>query len=109
MATRCVIALSVLLALHEALLPGMLLPAALVSLALVILGLLYAHMAVNAEDATGYLALTIAVGAVAGMDVLGNIPAIGGHLDSIIDPISVVLYSGVVTVLVKRAASRITG
>ena len=109
MASRIVIILSVLLALHEGLVAGMLLSSTLVSLALVILGLLYAHISVDAEDATGYLAVTIAVGAAAGMDVLGNIPAIGGHLDAILDPVSTVLYAGVVTILVKRAATRIGG
>ena len=109
MASRIVVLLAVILALHEGLVPGLLLPATIVGLVLVILGLLHAHLSVDAEDATGYLAVTIAVGAAAGMDVLGNIPAIGGHLDAILDPVSTVLYSGVVAILVKRTAARIKG
>lgn len=109
MASRIVVGLAVLLALHEGLVAGLLLDGTVVGLLLVILGLLHAHLSVDAEDATGYLAVTIAVGAASGMDVLGNIPAIGGHLDAIIDPVSTVLYAGVVTILVKRAAARIKG
>ena len=109
MASRIVVILAVILALHEGLVVNLLLPTAIVSLLLVILGLLHAHLTVDAEDATGFLAVTIAVGAAAGMDVLGNIPAIGGHLDAILDPVTIMLYSGVVTILVKRAVNRIRG
>ncbi len=109
MATRLVVIISVILAVIEGLFPGALISSALTMMALAILGLLYAHMAVDAEDATGYLAVTIAVGAASGMDVLSNIPAIGGALDAIMDPVSTVLYAGVATILVKRVAARIGG
>jgi hypothetical protein len=107
MASRIVVALAVVLSIIQGLAPDAMISSALVMMALVILGLLHAHMSVDAEDATGYLAVTIAVGAAAGMDVLGNVPAIGGSLDAILDPISTVLYSGVVTILLKRAKARI--
>ncbi len=107
MASRIVIGLAVLLALHEGLVSGMVLDGTVVGLLLVILGLLHAHLSVDAEDATGYLAVTIAVGAAAGMDVLSGIPAVGASLDAIIDPISTVLYAGVVTILLKRVKARI--
>ena len=71
-------------------------------LALVILGLAYAAVAIDAEDATAYLVITLAVGAAAGADVLGHIPQIGVPLDAIVDQVSVALYAGVITVLVIR-------
>lgn len=109
MASRIVIIVSVILALLEGLFPGALISSALTMMAMAILGLLYAHISIDAEDATGYLAVTIAVGAAAGMDVLGNIPAIGASLDAILDPVSTLLYAGVATILVKRVAARIGG
>lgn len=107
MASRIVVGLAVLLALHEGLIAGMVLDGMVVGLLLVILGLLHAHLSVDAEDATGYLAVTIAVGAAAGMNVLSSIPAVGATLDAILDPVSTVLYAGVVTILVKRTKARI--
>ena len=49
------------------------LPAGIVALALVVLGLVYGGLAIDAEDATAYLVLTLAVGATAGADVLSHI------------------------------------
>ena len=78
-------------------------PAGIVALALVVLGLVYGGLAIDAEDATAYLVLTLAVGATAGADVLSHIQVIGGSLDAIVDQVSTSLYAGVVTVLAKRA------
>ncbi len=107
MATRIIVGLSLLLAVVETLAPGALLSSMIVMMALAILGLLYGHLAIDADDATGYLAVTIAVGAASGMDVLGNIPAVGSYLDGIMDMVAVVLYAGVATILVKRVKARI--
>ena len=76
-------------------------------LILVILGLVYGAMAVDAEDATAYLVVTLAVGGAAGMSVLSNIPAVGDSLDAILDQVSVALFSGAVTILCKRAINRV--
>ena len=76
-------------------------------LILVILGLVYGAMAVDAEDATAYLVVTLAVGGAAGMSVLSNIPAVGDHLDAILDQVSLALFSGAVTILCKRAINRV--
>ena len=43
-------------------------------------------MAVDAEDATAYLVVTLAVGGAAGTGVLGNIPAVGDALNAILGP-----------------------
>ena len=83
-------------------------PAGIVPLALVVLGLVYG-LAIDAEDATAYLVLTLAVGATAGADVLSHIPVIGGPLDAIVDQVSTFLYAGVVTVLAKRALNLVKG
>ena len=61
------------------------------------------------EDATDYLVVTIAVGATAGANVLGNIPAIGGHLDAIVDPIGMALQASVFSILVSRILNRLKG
>ena len=78
MATRIIVGLAALASVIEGVMPGAV-PQNLLPLALVILGLIYGAMSVDAEDATGFLAVTIAVGAAAGADALNNIPAIGSH------------------------------
>jgi hypothetical protein len=108
MAGRTVVILVAILAIVQGLLPDAI-PGGLVPLALVILGLLYAIVAIDAEDATAYLVVAIAVGAAAGADVLSNIPGIGTHLDAIVDPISTALYAGVITILVKAIINHLKG
>ena len=108
MASRNIIVLVIILAIVQALAPDAI-PGGLVPLALVILGLLYAIVAVDAEDATAYLVVAIAVGAAAGADVLSNIPAVGESLDAIVDPIATALYAGVIAILVERGVNRIKG
>ena len=108
MASRNIIVLVIILAIVQALAPDAI-PGGLVPLALVILGLLYAIVAVDAEDATAYLVVAIAVGAAAGADVLSNIPGIGESLDAIVDPISTALYAGVITILVQKIINHFTG
>ena len=76
-------------------------------LILVILGLVYGAMAVDAEDATAYLVVTLAVGGAAGTGVLNNIPAVGDPLNAILGNVSVALFSGAVTILCKRAINRV--
>ena len=84
-------------------------PTGIVALALVVLGLVYGELAIDAEDATAYLVLTLAVGATGGADVLSHIQVIGGSLDAIVDQVSTSLYAGVVTVLAKRALKLVKG
>ena len=74
---------------------------------LVILGLLYGGLAVDAEDATAYLVVTLAVGGAAGSVVLSNIPAVGDALNAILGGVSVALFSGAVTILCMRAINRV--
>ena len=108
MVLRIVVALVVLVAIVQGLAAD-LVPGGILPLALVVLGLVYAAMAIDAEDATAYLVVTLAVGAASGADVLNNIHAIGGHLDAIVDQVSTALYAGVSTVLVKRTLNRLKG
>ena len=108
MSNRIVVGLIVLAAVIEGLAPD-LVPKNLLPLALVVLGLVYAGMAIDAEDATAYLVVVLAVGAAAQADVLGEIHVIGSSLDGIVDAISVALYSGVITVLVMRTLNRLKG
>ena len=78
-------------------------------LLLVVLGLIYAGVAIDAEDATAFLVVVVAVGLAADANVLSNIHAVGEYLDAILDPVTVALYSGVVTVLVLRTYNRLKG
>ena len=77
--------------------------------ALVVLGIAHAVVSVDAEDATGFLALAIAAGAAAGADALGGIPAIGGYLDGIADHLVTALYAGALTVLGTQVVNRLKG
>ncbi len=108
MAVRIIVGLIVILAIIQGLAADAI-PENIVSIALVILGLVYGWMAVDAEDATAYLVVALAVGAAAGVDVLSHIQVIGEHLDAIVDPITIALYAGVITVFAKRVINRLTG
>ena len=108
MVSRIIVGLVILLAIVQGLLPDAI-PGGLVPLALVILGLLYAIVAVDAEDATAYLVVALAVGAAAGSDVLSNIQGIGAHLDAIVDPIVTALYASVIAVFAMRTLNRLKG
>ena len=106
MATRIIVGLTVIVAIVQGLMPD-LVPQNILPLAIVILGLVYGVMCLDAEDATAYLALAIAVGGAASMDVLGNIHVIGGYLDAILDQVSMALFAGVVAVLAIRTWNRV--
>ena len=105
MATRILVALITLVAVVEGVAAGAI--GGYLPLILVILGLVYGAMGVDAEDATAYLVVTLAVGGAAGMSVLAHIPAIGESLDAILDQVSLALFSGAVTILCKRAINRV--
>ena len=106
MVVRIIVGLIVVLAIIQGLAAGAI-PENIVLIALVILGLVYGGMALDAEDATSFLVVAIAVGAAAGADVLSNIPAAGEKLDAIVDPITIALYAGVITVFAKRVYNRV--
>ena len=106
MAARIIVGLAVIAAIVQGLWPD-LVPENILPLVIVVLGLVYGVMCLDAEDATGYLALAIAVGGASATDVLGHIPMIGTHLDAILDQISVALFAGVVAVLAIRTWNRI--
>ncbi len=108
MVTRVVVILIALLAIVQGLV-GAMMPSGMMMLAIVILGIIYGFMGVDAEDATDYLVVTIAVGAAAGADVLSNIPGIGASLDAMLDPASMALYASVVSILIIRTVNRIKG
>jgi len=79
----------------------------MIPLALVVLGLVYGAMSVDAEDATAFLAVTIAVGAAAGADVLSNIPQVGAYLDGILDAQAIALYGAVASIIAMRIWNRV--
>lgn len=108
MASRAIVGLTLLAAVVMAVVPD---PAlgGMLSILLVVLGLAYAALAVDAENATDVLAVVIAAGAAGGADVLSLIPAVGMYLDGILDGIVVAMYSGVATVVAVRLLNRIKG
>lgn len=107
MATR-VIAGLILLAAILAVVPAAN-PGNAMGILLVLLGLAYAFVAIDAEDATAYLVVVLAVGAAAGSDVLNAIPAVGMYLDGILGGLSTALYASVATIAAVRVVNRIKG
>ena len=108
MANRIILGLAVLASIVVAFAPDVD-SGGIVSLILVVLGLVYGAMAVDADDATGFLVLALAVGAAGAADVLGSIPTIGGYLDAIVDGLSSALYAAVATVLAVTCVNRLKG
>ena len=106
MATRIIVGLAVIAAVIQGLWPE-LVPNDILPLVLVLLGLVYGAVALDAEDATGYLVLAIAVGLATGANVLGHIPEVGDYLNAIVSQISVALYGAVITVLAIRTWNRL--
>ncbi len=108
MATRVIVGLTALVAIVLAVAPDANAGNALM-IVLVLLGLAYPVVALNAEDATSFLVVVLAVGAAAGADVLSNIPAIGTYLDGILDGLSTSLYAAVATIAAIRVTNRVKG
>ncbi len=108
MATRVIIGLILLSAIVLAVAPDAI-PGNALSILLVLLGLAYAYVAIDAEDATAYLVVAVAVGAAADSDVLNTIPAIGMYLDGILGGLSTALYASVATIAAIRLTNRLKG
>jgi hypothetical protein len=111
MVARIIVGLTIVLAIVLTLVPNSE-AGGIIPLVLVLLGLLYACLEVDVEDATDtttYLVYAIAAGAAAQADVLNHIHSVGGHLDTILGHITTALYAGVVTVIVRRSFKRIRG
>ena len=109
MVTRIVVGLIALVAIVQGLFGESLGLEAFMMLLLALLGLVYAAVAIDAEDATAFLVVVLAVGAAAGADVLGHINYVGGYLDAILDQVSVALYASVATILAVRIYNRLKG
>ena len=108
MVNKILIGLGALLALVIGFAPGVI-PENIAMLILVLGGIVYAALAVDAEDSNTYLIVTIAVGAAAGADALSSIPAIGAQLDAAMGAIGTALNGGVATVLAVRIVNRLKG
>ena len=108
MVNRILVALVAVLAIVKAVAPD-LQDAGVIGIIVVVAGLAYAAVAVNAEEATDYLVVAVAVAIAAKANVLGAIPGIGGHLDAIVDTISMAMTAGIITVLVVRTINRVKG
>jgi len=110
MAVRIIIGLMALVAIIQGA-AGAPIGGGILTLALVVLGLIYGAIAIDAEDATAYLAVTIAVGAAASANVLDQdlLNTLGDRLDAIVDQVSIALYAAVITILVRRTINRLKG
>ena len=108
MGTRVVVGLTALVAIVLAVAPDANAGNAL-TIVLVLLGFAYPVVAINAEDATSFFVVVLAVGAAAGADVLSNLPAIGVYLDGFLDGLSTSLYAAVAAVMAVRMTNRIKG
>ena len=106
MANRVLVGLGTVIALLMGFAPGVV---PMDSLLLVIIGIVYAVMNVDAEDATGTLVVAIAVGGMTASDVLGHIPAVGMQLDMAMGGLSTALWAGVATIAATRVVNRIKG
>ena len=107
MATRVIVGLTLLAAIL-ALVPAAN-PGGAMGILLVLLGLAYAYVAIDAEDASAYLIVVLAVGAAAGADVLSAIPTVGMYLDGILDGMVIALYGNVAAIVAIRVFNRIKG
>lgn len=108
MATRVLVGLTLLTAVVLAVAPGANAGNALTIL-LILLGLANAYVSIDAEDATAYLVVVLAVGASAGSDVFNAIPEVGMYLDGILGGLSTALYASVATIAAIRIVNRIKG
>lgn len=108
MATRVTIGLIALVAIIQGLAADAM-PEGIMALLLALLGLVYAFVAIDAEDATAFLVVVLAVGAAAHADVLSHIHVVGEYLDAIVDQVVIALYAGVITILVVRTYNRLKG
>ena len=108
MELRIIFGLGVIAAIIEGVQPG-LVPMGLLPLLLVVLGLVYGARSIDAENPTVVLVVAASVGMATGADVLDRIPAIGEHLDSIVDQYVLLLYGAVIAVMARRAFNRIKG
>ena len=106
MANRILVGLGTLIGLLMGFAPGVV---PMDSLLMVIIGIVYAVMNVDAEDATGTLVVAIAVGGMTMSDVLNHIPAVGMQLDMAMGALSTALWAGVATVAATRVFNRIKG
>ena len=111
MATRITIGLITLVAIIQGLFGDQMAEGmgGVMMLLLAVLGLIYAAVAIDAEDATAFLVVALAVGAAAGADVLNHIHFVGEYLDAIVDQAVVALYAGVITILALRTYNRLKG
>ncbi|MYD43646.1 MAG: hypothetical protein F4W90_07110 [Gammaproteobacteria bacterium] len=108
MLTRIIVGLAALAAIVHGLAPEIV-PMNILPLALAVLGLVYGAMCVDAEDASGFLVVAIAVGAAGMSDALVNIHYIGEYLDRILDAQAIALMAAVASILVMRIWNRLQG
>ena len=104
MASRILVSLSALIALLMGFVPG---TVPMDALLLVIIGIVYAAMNLDPEDATGFLVVAIAVSVVSGdQGVLTHIPMIGSGLNGALGGIGLTLYAAVATIVAMRIYNR---
>ncbi len=122
MVNRILVGVGTLIGLAMGFAPGVVPQAELL---MVLIGIVYAVMNVDAEDATSFLVVAIAVGLATGdhtmlgheMDdhmmhhhgVLTHIPAVGAQLNGAFGALQIALYAGVATIAATRIFNRLKG
>ena len=104
--SKLIIAAGIVAAFLHAVLPG-LVPFGIAPTAVVLLGLAYGAVAVDAEDATDYLVVVVAVVVAASTDVFADVHVVGAYLNAMLDQVANGLGASAVTVLAERAVNRI--
>ena len=107
MASRILVGAGTLIGLLMGFAPGVV---PMASLLMVVIGIVYAVMNVDAEDATAFLVVAVAVGLASGDGgALTHIPAVGGQLNGALGALSLALYAGVAVVAATRIVNRLKG
>ena len=103
---KAIIVTGLVLALFEAVVPHPM-PPHVVPFVLAILGLAYGGMLIDAENASDYLVVVIAVGGAAATDALSHIYLVGTYLDAMLDLLCISLFTSAVTILSTRTMHRL--
>lgn len=103
---KAIIVTGLVLALFEAVVPHPM-PPHVVPFVLAILGLLYGGMLIDAENASDYLVVVVAVGVAAATDALSHLYLVGVHMDAMLDLLCISLSTSAVSILATRTMNRL--
>ena len=103
---KAIMVAGLVLALFEAVVPHPM-PPHVVPFVLAMLGLLYGGTLIDAESASDYLVVVIAVGGAGATDALSHIYFVGVYFDAMLDLLCISLFASAVSVLATRTMHRL--